>query len=86
MSREFDDIRKKIEESNDNLYQDDSEILNEILDIKKEIKNISTKVDLMLDILNNFTILLEEAEDDSWTPEQEESWNSYEDYDEDEEI
>ena len=110
MSRDFDDIYKKIDQSHKELYKQENElskdidavnknqekILGDIKDIKKQVKSIEAKIDLILDILNNFTILLaeegENAEDyaneedtDSWMRDREESWNSYED-DEDEEI
>lgn len=103
MSRDFDNIIKKIDQSHADMYnQQDNKIfkdinnidknqektLNEIKDLKKEIKNISFKVDMVLEILNNFTIMLsEESEDEdaeSWIPEQEEDWNSYEDDEDDE--
>lgn len=110
MSRDFDDIYKKIDQSHKELYKQENELsrdldgvsknqekmLGEIKDIKKQVKSIEVKIDLILDILNNFTILLaeegENAEDyaneedaDSWMRDKEESWNSYEDED-DEEI
>ena len=104
MSRDFDDIRKKIDQSHKELYKQDEsiskninnldksqeKILKEINDIKKEVKDIAFKVDTMLEILNNFSIMLveddEELEDnyedeESWIPEQEEDWNSYRDDD-----
>lgn len=76
MSRDFDDIYKKIDQSHKELYKQDSniskdldlvnknqeKILKEISDIKKEVKDITFKVDTMLEILNSFTIML--AEDD----------------------
>lgn len=107
MSKEFDDIRKKIDQSNRDLYKQDAEIIKninsvgkdqdklikEIADIKKEVKDIAFKVDTMLEILNSFTLMLAEDDEDladnyadddeSWVPEQEEDWNSY---DEDDEI
>lgn len=86
MSKEFDDIRKKIDQSN----KKDEKLIKEISDIKKEVKNIAFKVDTMLEILNNFSIMLIEDDKDlednyedeeSWIPEQEEDWNSYNDDD-----
>jgi hypothetical protein len=60
-------------------------VIKDILEIKKQIKDISFKVDLMLEILNNFTIMLAEEEDEdsydsdqTWVPEE------YEDEDNDE--
>lgn len=79
MSKEFDDINKS---------KNQDSMLKEINTIKKDIKDISFKVDMMLEILNNFTIMLteedeysddEDEEDESWIPEQQEDWNSYED-------
>lgn len=78
MSKEFDDINKS---------KDQDKILKEINAVKKEVKDIAFKVDMMLEILNNFTIMLAEEEDEyadddsdeSWIPEQQEDWNSYED-------
>jgi|694.fasta_scaffold91686_3 seryl-tRNA synthetase len=84
MSRDFDDIYKKIDQSHKELYKQDSaisrdisnidknqeKILSEIKDLKKEVKNIGFKVDMMLEILNNFTIMLaEEGEEDEDTYE-----------------
>ena len=102
MSRDFDDIYKKIDQSHKELYKQENElsrdianldknqekILSEIKDIKKQVKGIETKVDLILEILNNFTILLAEedgieedysGEEDPWASNQEEDWNSYTD-------
>ena len=86
MSRDFDDIRKKIDQSYKDLDKNQDKILKEITDIKKQVRDIGFKVDMMLEILNNFTIMLseddEELEDnydtyESWVPDEE----SY--YDED---
>ena len=98
MSRDFDDIYKKIDQSHKDFYKKESEtskaldnidhnqnkLSKEIADIKKEIKNIAFKVDTMLDILNNFTIMLAEEEelgddyeydnDETWVPSDDESW------------
>lgn len=97
MSRDFDDIYKKIDQSHKELYKQDSviareinnidknqeKILSEIKDLKKEVKTIGFKVDMMLEILNNFTIMLAEEDDDdndtyefdsgeTWVPNDEE--------------
>lgn len=102
MSRDFEDIYKKIDQSHrelhkqdDNISKDQAKILKEINDVKREVKNIAFKVDTMLQILNNFTIMLMEDEEnlddnyendnESWVPpEQEEDWNSYDEEDEEE--
>lgn len=76
MSRDFDDIYKKIDQSHKELYKKESDtikdindlkkdqdkMIKDISDIKKQVKDISFKVDMMLEILNSFTIML--AEDD----------------------
>lgn len=91
MSREFDDIYKKIDQSHKELYKQDEEItkdqskiLKEISDIKKQVKSISLKVDMMLEILNNFTIMLseeplEEDYEEQWLPNEDDDWNLRED-------
>lgn len=64
---------------------DQSDLIKEINDIKKEVKDISYKVDLMLEILNNFTIMLSEEEyddtenedydtDETWVPKEDDFW------------
>lgn len=93
MSKEFDDIIKKINQSDKlffkditNLEKDHDKIIKEINNIKKEIKDMSFKVDMMLEILNNFTIMLSEDDadlddnyeiedsDESWVPKDDEFW------------
>ena len=60
---------------------DQSNLIKEINEIKKEVNDISYKVDLMLEILNNFTIMLSEEEevddydsDESWVPKEDDFW------------
>ena len=91
MSKEFDDVIKKIEQSDKslirditNLEKDHDKILKEINDIKKQVKDISFKVDMMLEILNNFTIMLAEDDEDleenyDFDNDSDESWASKED-------
>ena len=90
MSKEFDDIIKKIEQSDKSLFRDitnlekdHDKIIKEISDVKKQVKDISFKVDMMLEILNNFTIMLAEDEEDlednydsdeTWVPKDEDFW------------
>lgn len=88
MSKDFNNIRNKIDQSHKELY-DNTNVLDEINRLKKDIKTIDTKIDTMLEILNNFTIMLSEDDQDLednynefFIPEQEEDWNSYEDDDE----
>jgi hypothetical protein len=101
MSRDFDDIYKKIDQSHKDLYKQDVEnskdicmlkkdqdkLLKDISEIKKEVRDISYKVDVMLEILNSFTIMLEEDEeldedydtDQTWVPDEDDEWNNKED-------
>jgi regulator of replication initiation timing len=90
MSKDFDDIIKKIDQSDKSLFRDitnlekdHDKILKEISDVKKQVKDISFKVDMMLEILNNFTIMLAEDEenlednydsDETWVPKDEDFW------------
>lgn len=97
MSRDFDDILKEINKNNRELHSIDSSLSKDISGlqkditlIKKEIKSINNKIDLVLEILNNFTIMLldEEGEDtndlgdydpdQTWVPE-EDDWSNHED-------
>jgi hypothetical protein len=93
MSKDYNDIYKKIDQSHKELYKKDSEIskdqekmIKDIAEIKREIKDITFKVDTMLDILNNFTIMLAEDDEDleenydiedsdeSWIPQEKDFW------------
>jgi hypothetical protein len=90
MSKDFDDIIKKIDQSDKSLFRDitnlekdHDKILKEISDVKKQVKDISFKVDMMLEILNNFTIMLAEDDEDlednydsdeTWVPKDEDFW------------
>lgn len=63
---------------------DDSSFVQELSEIKDQINQINTKVDLLLDILNNFTLLL--SEEDEYEDEDEEvdylgneSWDNTDD-------
>lgn len=64
---------------------ENSSISKDIANIKTELKSIGAKVDLILEMFNNLTIMIleeeemENTEEDSWIPEQREDWNSYED-------
>lgn len=67
---------------------DQSNLIQEINEIKKEVKDISYKVDLMLEILNSFTIMLSEEEaeydeenedydsDETWVPKEDDFWEN----------
>lgn len=93
MSRDIDRIISDVIKSQENLDQNDHRIFKDINNIskdisllKKELQGINNKIDLILEIMNNLTIMVldeeeEEKEnyDNQWTPEQDEEWNSYED-------
>lgn len=78
MPKDFDDIYKKIDQSHKDLCKQDSlisndisslnkdqqKILKDLFDVKRQVKEIGTKVDIMLEILNTFTIMLAEDEED----------------------
>ena len=65
------------------------DIREDLIFIKNELESLNIKVDSVLDMLNNFTLMLiEETEDedidsydtdDSWVPEQDEYWDDSED-------
>lgn len=64
---------------------ENSSVSKDIANIKIELKSIGSKVDLILEMFNNLTIMIleeeemENTEEDSWIPEQNEDWNSYDD-------
>lgn len=83
MSKEFDDFLKNFNHRN-----------NELEILKTNISELNNKIDLILEILNNFTLMVfEEEEDDedseyefdsdqTWVPEEddeEDDWNNHED-------
>lgn len=101
MPKDLDDIYKKLDQNNKSDQKDSDEIiktinlieknndkmLKEINEIKKEVKNIAFKVDTMLEILNSFTIMLAEDDEDleesyefdndtdeTWVPKEDEFW------------
>jgi hypothetical protein len=71
----------------DDLSPTQAQIIKDIIEIKKETKDINFKIDTILEILNNFTIMLaEDAEDleenyefdndtdESWVPKEDDFW------------
>ena len=90
MSKEFDEIIKKINQSDKlffrditNLEKDHEKIIKELAETKKQIKDISFKVDIILEILNNFSLMLSDDKenqqdnydiDESWVPKEEDFW------------
>jgi hypothetical protein len=97
MSRDIDHIIKDVLKKQDDLFKNENLISKDIISLKKDIDNIkketkaiSNKIDLILEILNNFTIMLFDEEQDeyreddiydsdtTWLPNQDE-WNDHED-------
>jgi seryl-tRNA synthetase len=102
MPKDFDDLYKKLDQNHKSNQKDNDEIakvvnsidrdhnklLKEVNDIKKEVKDIAFKVDTMLEILNSFTIMLAEEDDESlednysldhdtdetWVPKEDDFW------------
>lgn len=100
MPKDIDDLYKKLDQNNksdqkdhddivrsiNSIGKDNDKLMKEINEIKKEVKDIAFKVDTMLEILNNFTIMLAEDDEDlennydiedadeSWVPKEDEFW------------
>jgi hypothetical protein len=91
MSKEFDRIIQEINKSNKDLYEADAKIKKELNSVEKDItgikkdigilriqvQEISNKVDILLDIMQNLSIMVLEDED------QESFDNEYNDFDSD---
>jgi len=90
MSKEFNDIIREINKQNKELHSIDNqiskEVVREIIDLKKSIKNIENKIRSMddtlvklFDILNTITVFIEEADENQSELDDEEDWTPYED-------
>ena len=91
MSKEFDQIIKEINKQNKELHNIDNhlskEIVRDIYELKKSIKNIETKIVLMekvlnqlFELVNNITIFIDDDEDiadSNYDDEDEEDWTPY---------
>lgn len=104
MSKEFNDIIREINKQNKELHNIDNniskEVVKEISELKKSVKNIEHKIKSMddtliklFDILNTITVFIEDAEsmnetdlddEEDWTPYDERNF-SYNNNDEDDE-
>jgi septal ring factor EnvC (AmiA/AmiB activator) len=102
MSKEFNDIIREINKQNKELHSIDNsiskEVVKEISDLKKSVKNIESKIRSMddtliklFDILNTITVFIEDAEsmngddlddEEDWTPYDERNF-SYNNNDDD---
>jgi hypothetical protein len=101
MTKDFDDLYKKLDQNNKSnqkdsddvikainvIGKDNDKIIKEINDIKREVKDIAFKVDTMLEILNTFSIMLAEDDEDleenyefdndteeTWVPKEDDFW------------
>jgi hypothetical protein len=91
MSKEFDQIMKEIAKQNKEFHQLDAqiskEVIKDIFDLKKSVKNIETKIDSLteasdriFELLNTIVVFIEEAESiNEEDLEDEEDWTPYDD-------
>jgi hypothetical protein len=90
MSKEFDQILREINKQNKDLHNIDIQVskalVKDIVDLKKSVKNIETKIVLMekvlnqlFEVINNLTIFIDDAEEiaDSEDLDDEEDWTPY---------
>lgn len=62
------------------------ELVADIASIKQEVKDICYKVDLLLEIMNSFTVMLAESDEDeesedydsdqTWVPKEDDFWEN----------
>lgn len=99
MSRDYSRIAKEINDSHKELYARESGLENDVSSIKKEItllknnvQEINAKVDELIEILGNLTIMFIDEEelsdeedsdiydsDNTWVPNEEDDWGDPED-------
>jgi hypothetical protein len=90
MSKEFDQILRELNKQNKDLHSIDVQVskalVKDIVDLKKSIKTIETKIILMekvlnqlFEVVNNLTIFIDDAEDiaNSEDLDDEEDWTPY---------
>lgn len=84
MSKDIDKIAKNIIAANKDIINLDNSLSKDVTDLKKSIKTINTqltslneKVDQILEIMNTFTIMLseEDEQNDEWTPYDEDNFD-----------
>lgn len=85
MAKEIENIMKEVIKNNKELHGIDTSLSKDISDLKKSMKNIESKLNsmdrqlsLVLEILESFTLILDEEEE----KEQNESWTPYDNDDE----
>jgi hypothetical protein len=96
MSKNIDDVIKEVMKSNKDIHNMDTHISTDIAEVKKSIKGIEikikvleNKIDQAIDILNTFTILIADQDDedmeegDDYLNEEKNEWSPYETEEED---
>ena len=85
MAKDIENIMKEVIKNNKELHGIDTSLSKDISDLKKSMKNIESKLNsmdrqlsLVLEILESFTLILDEEEE----KEQNESWSPYDNDDE----
>ncbi len=85
MAKEIENIMKEVIKNNKELHGIDTSLSKDISELKKGMKNIESKLSsmdrqlsLVLEILESFTLILDEEEE----KEQNESWTPYDNDDE----
>ena len=104
MAKDIENIMKEVIKNNKELHGIDNGLSKDISDLKKSMKNIESKLSsmdrqlsLVLEILESFTLILDEEEEEqeakeSWTPydNADEAWqdeaSTYDDDDDTEEL
>jgi hypothetical protein len=86
MSRDIENIAKEIIKANKEIHHMEDKFSKDIGDIKKLIKNLEKKIDLVLNKIQEFEIIMDAAELIEEQRDEEEDkynteWNPYEDED-----
>ena len=102
MAKDIENIMKEVTKTNKEIHSIDTTLSKDIVELKKSMKNIESKLSsmdrqlsLVLEILESFTLILDEEEEkesnEGWTPydNADEAWqdetNTYDDEDNDSE-
>ena len=88
MSRDIENITKEIIKANKEIHQMEDKFSKDMNDLKKLIKNLDKKVDLVLNKIQEFEVIMDAAEliEEQMEEEEEEDkynteWSPYEDED-----
>ena len=104
MAKDIENIMKEVTKTNKEIHSIDTTVSKDIVELKKSMKNIESKLNsmdrqlsLVLEILESFTLILDEEEaeqeaKENWTPydNADEAWqdeaSTYDDDDDTEEL